>query len=83
MSVATLGTPVAKKRSPSADQVEPKRYGSMIRVGDDFAEAIRKVCALSGKSAAEYTAERLLSIVLDDYDALLAKESKAAKERKK
>ena len=83
MSLATLGAAVAKKKPAIPEKSDAKRYGSMVRVGDDFAEAIRKVCALSGKSAAEYTAERLLPFVLEDLDHLIAKEAKAARERKK
>ncbi len=83
MTTALMGDAVAKKRSTLPESGESKRYGSMIRVGDEFAEAVRKICALSGKSAADYTAERLLSIVLDDYDKLLMEEAKAARERRK
>ncbi len=83
MATKLMSPDVAKKRPVHPEASEPKRYGSMIRVGDEFAEAVRKVCALSGKSAADYTAERLLSIVLDDYDRLLAEEARAAKERRK
>ena len=86
MEHGLMESPVAKKKpvkSEQAEPTEPKRYGSMIRVGDDFAEAVRKVCALSKRSAADYTAERLLPIVLDDYDKLLAAESKASKNRRK
>jgi hypothetical protein len=49
---------------------------SLFRVSDEFAESLRKVCALGGTSAAKFADEHLLPIVQKKYRDLLNAESK-------
>jgi hypothetical protein len=63
---------VAKKKSGPA----PKRYGTLIRVSDEFAEALRDVVGFEKSSISEFADAHLLPMVRKRYrDAVL----KAAK----
>lgn len=72
--VASPGVKVAKKKT-TGDQ-PAKRYGTLIRVSDAFADRIRKVCALNGRSAADHIDEHFLGQLDDQYTDLLAAETK-------
>ena len=75
---ASPGVMMARKKSTDKEPArEPaKRYGTLIRVSDDFAELLRKVCPLAGQSAADFVDENLLAIVQKRYRDLLKSESK-------
>lgn len=78
MPVAQLRTPVAKKKTTTGDKPaqEPKRYGTLIRVSDQFADAIRNASTLEKLSMAEFADKHLLQAVTSRYRALLAAETK-------
>ena len=60
-TTAVQGETVARKKS------EPKRYGTLIRVTDAFAEAIRDGSSFEKMSVAEYANTYLLPIVEKRY----------------
>lgn len=74
MAITLAGKPVAKKKSST--NAEPRRYGTLIRVSDEFADAIRKASALADVSHSEFADDHLLAIVQRIYRDALAKESK-------
>ena len=74
MVVGLMDGPVAKKRAAPKD--EAKKNGTMIRVTDEVAEALRKVCALEDMSAAEFSTAYYLPIIQKRYRELIAAESK-------
>ena len=72
--VASSGVRVAKKNASGGEPA--KRYGTLIRVSDQLADVIRKVCPIDGQSAAEFLDEHVLSIVQEIYRDRLAGETK-------
>ena len=74
MSATLSGEPVAKKKASSKDDM--KKGGTMIRVTDDVAEALRKVCALENMTAAEFSETYYLPVIQKRYRELIAAESK-------
>jgi hypothetical protein len=66
---------VAKsKKAASADQ--PKRYGTLIRVSDEFAEVIRTASSFEKLSIAEYATMHLLQVVQKRYKEAVVREAK-------
>jgi hypothetical protein len=74
MATALTGSTVAKKRAATPGQ--PKRYGTLVRVSDEFADALRKASALQSVSMADFADTHLLAVVQKLYRDTLAKESK-------
>jgi hypothetical protein len=70
-SLLEAGTrPVGRKKHPS----DSKRYGTLVRVSDEFAEALRDVVSFEKTSIAEYADAHLLPIVRKRYrDAVIKK----------
>jgi hypothetical protein len=59
---------VGKKKTGAA----PRRYGTLIRVSDEFAEALREATGIEKTTAAEFADTHLLPIVRQRYrDAVL------------
>jgi hypothetical protein len=59
---------VAKKKAGAV----PKKYGTLIRVSDEFAAALRDVVGFEKTSVAEFADAHLLSVVRKRYrDAIL------------
>jgi hypothetical protein len=71
----TIGnTVVAKKKST---EPEPsKRYGTLIRVSDEFADALRQAAAFEGLSQGEFATRHLLAVVEKHYRDAVLKEAK-------
>jgi hypothetical protein len=65
------GTAVAKKKAE-----QPKRYGTLARVSDSFAEALKKVSTLENSSMAEFADLHLMPIIEKRYREALAREAK-------
>lgn len=69
---------VAKKKTQAG---KPKRYGTLIRVTDEFADAMRTASSFENVSIAEYATLHLLPIVQKRYrDALIKKAKKMEEE---
>jgi hypothetical protein len=64
--------PVARKKAPS----DLKRYGTLIRVSDEFAEAIRDAASFEKLSVAEFATKHLLDRVRKRYREAVLKEAK-------
>jgi hypothetical protein len=63
---------VASKKASA----KPKRYGTLIRVSDEFAEALRTVTGFEGSSTAEFADAVLLPIVRKRYREGVIKEAR-------
>jgi hypothetical protein len=75
MSVAAMmGQPVAKKK-PTA-KGEPKSYGTLIRVSDDFANALRAAASFEKLSMAAFATAYLQPVVEKRYRDAILKEAK-------
>ena len=74
MAATTAGGTVAKKKASTP--ADPKRYGTLVRVSDAFADALRKTSALQGVSMADFADTHLLAVAQRIYREALAKESK-------
>lgn len=67
-----LEVAMAKKKSVGKDAT--KQYGTLIRVSDEFADAIRDASSFSNISQREFADMHLLSIIRKIYrDAVIAK----------
>ena len=73
MHVAIRGAPVAKKKSESTDA---KRYGTLIRVSDRFAEAIRGGAQMERVSMAEYCDSHFLATAEKRHKEAVLKEAR-------
>jgi hypothetical protein len=73
MAAIAEGMRVAKKKGEKA----PKRYGTLIRVSDAFAKALRDATRMEGVSAAEFADTHLLPIVQKRYRDAVLKRAKA------
>jgi hypothetical protein len=71
---ALLEDPVAKKKN--ASKAEPKQYGTLIRVSDEFAEAIRQASSFEKVSQREFADLHLLLVVQKRYRDAVLKEAK-------
>jgi ribosome-binding protein aMBF1 (putative translation factor) len=78
-SVATPSPAVAKKKSVSGEK--PKQYGTLIRVSESFADAIRKASQFQGMSMAGYADEYLLPVVEKKYRDAVLKEAERMKSK--
>jgi hypothetical protein len=74
MTVIESEKQMAKKNA--SVNPNPKQYGTLIRVGNEFADALRKACALEGVSVAEFAEANFLPIIQKRYRESLAKEAK-------
>lgn len=63
---------VAKKKSDE----KPKRYGTLIRVSDELAAALREATGLEGVSTAEYGDLHILPMVQKRYKEIILKKAK-------
>jgi hypothetical protein len=70
---ATGEIEVAKKKSAKD---LPKRYGTLIRVSDKFAESIRRASSFEKASIAEYAETHLLPVIERRYRDAVLKEAK-------
>lgn len=73
---AIRGDEVAKKKA-----VEKKRYGTLIRVSDEFADAIRDATAFEKMSTAEFVDLHLLAIVRKRYRDAVIKAAKKMEDK--
>lgn len=69
---------VAKKKTGES----PKRYGTLIRVSDEFAEAMRDLTGLMRTSTAEFADAHLLPVVRKHYRDGLVKKAKEQEGKK-
>jgi hypothetical protein len=63
---------VAKKKTAGS----PKRYGTLIRVSDEFAQALRDVTGFEKTNVAEFADAHLLPIVRKRYRDAVLREAK-------
>jgi hypothetical protein len=78
MSIASLvDRPVSKKKSQEAS--EPKRYGTLIRVSDDFAQKIRDAAHFERVSIADFADTFLLAILDKKYTEVMLRATKTIK----
>jgi hypothetical protein len=69
MSATAETRDVAKKKTGES----PKRYGTLIRVSDEFAAALRDVTGFEKSTVAEFADAHLLPVVRKRYrDAVLS-----------
>lgn len=68
---------VAKK---TTGEKQPKRYGVMVRVTDEFAAALRDATGVEHMSAAEFCDAYLLPVVRKHYKAAILKRAKGFEE---
>lgn len=74
--MAVIEAPIVAKKS-SKPAVQPKRYGTLIRVSDDFAEAIKEAAGFRGQSISEFADAELLERIRKVYsDDVIAKAKK-------
>jgi hypothetical protein len=71
----TLDGPVAKKK-PVVEGGGPKQYGTLIRVSDEFAEAIRQASSFDAVSMREFADLHLLPAVRKHYRDAVLREAK-------
>lgn len=67
---------MAKKKAP--EQEKPKRYGTLIRVSDEFAEIVRDASSLEKMSVAEFAAAYLMPVAVKRYRETLVSKAKKA-----
>lgn len=77
MTTTLQSPPVAKKRAD--DEGRPKRYGTQIRVTEEFAQAITKAAHMEGLSVADFAAEHLMPVVESRYRDAVLSEAKRLK----
>jgi hypothetical protein len=67
----SVGIPVARKttKKPEAAPSESRRFGTLVRLGEDVVADAKKVAALREMSMAEYLTELLRPIVKRDLEA--------------
>lgn len=65
--------PVAKKKNA---KTETKQYGTLIRVSDEFADAMRQASNFEAVSMRDFADAHLLSVVLKRYRDAVLKEAK-------
>jgi len=75
---ATLESPVAKKKPAANEEAkqEVKQYGTLIRVSDEFAAAIKQASSFEGISMRDFADAQLLPVVLKRYREGVLKEAK-------
>ena len=75
-ATAVGGATVGKKKAEGKGEGPPRRYGTLIRVSDEFAEAIGRAASFEGKSVAEYATAHLLPVVEKRYRDAMIKEAR-------
>ncbi len=65
-----------KKTTKPANETETKRYGTLIRVSDEFAEALRDVTGIEKTTVAEFADSVLLPLVRKRYREAILREAK-------
>jgi hypothetical protein len=69
-----VGTsPVARKKASGSS---PKRHGTLIRVSDEFAEALNSVTSFERVSVADFADQHLLPVVRKRYRDVVLREAK-------
>jgi hypothetical protein len=63
---------MAKKKGGAS----PKRYGTLVRVSDEFAAALRDACGFEKASVAEFADAHLLPVVRKRYREAVLKEAR-------
>lgn len=58
---------------------EKKRYGTLIRVSDEFADVLKKAAVLHQQSMAQFADKHLLPVAKTRYQSAMTKESKKLK----
>lgn len=75
MNAITLrDNPVSKKKSGEKD--DPKRFGTLIRVSNHFADALRNAASFERLSHADYADAYLLPVVEKRYKEAVLKEAR-------
>lgn len=74
MTVGLKEPPVAKKKAEPKGS--PKRYGTLIRVSDEFADAVHRSASFEKISIAEYATIHLLPVVEKRYRDAVLKEAR-------
>jgi hypothetical protein len=69
-TVLERGNDVAKKKG------EPKRYGTLVRVSDRFADALRSAASFDKTSMSEFADRVLLPVVEKHYRDAVLKEAR-------
>lgn len=83
MPATTEAPHVAKKKAPAAPE-PARRYGSLIRVSDEFAEAINDAASIRKQSVRDLADELLLGLVRKAYtDKILEAAEQIQKGKKK
>lgn len=72
MAVVAEVRAVAKKKSGGT----PKRYGTLVRVSDEFAKALSDATKFEGSSVAEFADAHLLPVVRKWYRDAVLKEAR-------
>jgi hypothetical protein len=72
MSAVGESTKMAKKKSGPI----PRRYGTLVRVSDEFAEALRDVVGFEKTSIAEFADAHLLPVVRKRYRESVLREAR-------
>lgn len=75
MSTALASSPVDKKKSDQPKD-QAKRYGTLIRVSDRFADALRRITQIEGVSMADYIDAQYLASTEQAYEAAVVAEAK-------
>src|SRR4051794_36867330 len=78
MTTAIGGGAVAKKKA-SESEGQPKRYGTLIRVSDTFADALKKAASFEKISMAEFADLVLLPVTENRYRDAVIKEAAVIK----
>lgn len=66
---------MAEPKKPKIKGV-PKRYGTLIRVTDEFADEIREAAALHRTSVAEYATTHLQPVMRKEYKETFLKKAR-------
>lgn len=74
MPILVENPSMAKKAAKQEDS--GRRYGTLIRVTDEFAEAIKRSASFEGSSIADYANRHLLPIVEKRYRDAVLKEAR-------
>lgn len=75
-----LGTPAVAKKKTSAPKSAPKRYGTLIRVTDEFAEVIKEAASIEKMSVAEFAQTHLIEVARTRYKAAVRRLAKKVDE---
>ena len=63
-------------RSVAKKKTEPKRYGTLIRVSDEFAAALRELTGFEGSTVAKFADAHLLPVIRKRYREAIIKKAK-------